>query len=149
MKRNPLIRLFSALWSGVDGVRKILHLLLLLFIFAVFVGAMSGTAPILPNEAALRIQPVGSLVEEFEGDPYDRAIEELLDETRPQTRVRDVIDALEYAKTDDRIKAVHLELSGLGGAGLPKLRRIGQAITDFKESGKPVVATADFLSQQA
>ena len=148
MKRNPLVRLFSAIWSGVDGVRKILHLLLLLFVFAIFLGAMSGTAPIFPNEAALRIQPVGALVEEYEGDPYDRALEELLDESRPQTRVVDIIDALSYAKTDDRIKAVHLELSGLGGAGLPKLRRIGEAINEFKESGKPVIATADFLSQQ-
>ncbi|MDJ0916205.1 MAG: signal peptide peptidase SppA [Woeseiaceae bacterium] len=149
MKRNPLIRLFSAIWTGVDGIRKILHLVLLLLVFAIFVGAMSGTAPIFPNQAALYIQPVGSLVEEFEGDPYDRAVEELLDEARPQTRVRDVIDALEYAKTDDRIKVVHLELSGMGGAGLPKLQRIAEAVTDFKESGKPVIATGDFLSQQA
>ena len=149
MKRNPLVRLIAAVWSGIDGFRKVLHLVLLLFVFGIVVAAMSGSAPIFPNQAALRIQPVGALVEEFEGDPYDRAVEELLDEARPQTRVRDVIDALQYAKTDDRIKAVHLELSGLGGAGLPKLRRIGEAITEFKESGKPVIATADFLSQQS
>ena len=148
MKRNPLIRLISAIWSGIDGFRKILHLFLLLFVFAIVIAAMSGTTPIFPSEAALRIQPVGALVEEFEGDPYDRAIEELLDEARPQTRVRDIVDALAYASTDDRIKAVHLELSGLGAAGLPKLRRIGDAIEEFRRSGKPVIATGDFLSQQ-
>ena len=146
-KRNPLVRVLAAIWSGVDGFRKILHLLLLLFVFAVFLGTMSGTAPILPDNAALRIQPAGAIVEELAGDPYDRAIEELLDETRPQTRLQDIVDALEYAKDDDRIEAVHVELSAMGGAGLAKVQRIAAAIEDFKTSGKPVIASADFLTQ--
>lgn len=146
-KRNPLVRVLAAIWSGVDGFRKILHLLLLLFVFAVFLGTMSGTAPILSDSAALRIQPAGAIVEELAGDPYDRAIEELLDETRPQTRLQDIVDALEYAKDDDRIEAVHLELSAMGGAGLAKVQRIAAAIEDFKTSGKPVIASADFLTQ--
>ena len=57
-KRNPLVRLLAAIWSGVDGFRKILHLLLLLFIFVVFLGTLSGTAPMFPDRAALLIQPV-------------------------------------------------------------------------------------------
>jgi protease-4 len=66
-----------------------------------------------------------------------------------QTLVQDIVDALEYARTDDRIKAVHLELSGLGSAGLSKLQRIAAAIDAFQESGKPVVASADSFAQQA
>lgn len=148
-KRNLLVRVLSGIWSGVDGFRKILHLLLLLFIFAIFVGAMSGTMPQLPKRAALYIQPVGAIVEELEGDPFDRAIAELLDEAQPQTVLQDIVDALEYASDDDRIGAVHIELSALGGAGLPKLQRIARAIEEFKASGKPVIASADFMTQQA
>ena len=131
----------------MDGFRKILHLLLLLFIFAVFLGTLSGTAPLFPDRAALLIQPAGAIVEELAGDPYDRAIEEILGETSPQTRLQDIVDALEYAKDDDRIEAVHLELSGMGGAGLTKLQRIAEAVEDFKTSGKPVIASADFFTQ--
>jgi len=145
--RNFLVRLISSIWSGVDGVRKILHLLLLVTLFLVFFGAISGTSPILPQQAALFIQPAGPLVEQLDGDPYDRALAELLGDAPPQTLVQDVIDALEFAKTDDRISVVHLELSAVGGGGLSKLRRIGAAIDDFKESGKPVVASADYFSQ--
>jgi protease-4 len=145
--RNFLVRLMSSIWTGVDGVRKVLHLLLLVTLFLVFVGAISGTTPILPKQAALYIQPAGPLVEQLDGDPYDRALAELLGDAPPQTLVQDVIDALVFAKTDDRISAVHLELSALGGGGLSKLRRIGEAIDDFKESGKPVVASADYFSQ--
>jgi protease-4 len=148
-KRNLLVRVLSGIWSGVDGFRKLLHLLLLLFVFAIFVGALSGTTPMLPDRAALLIKPVGVIVEEMEGDPFDRAIAELLDEAQPQTVLQDIIDALDYASDDDRIGAVHIELSSLGGAGLPKLQRIARAIDDFKTSGKPVIASADFMTQQA
>jgi len=148
-KRNLLVRVLSGIWSGVDGFRKILHLLLLLFVFAIFVGAMSGTVPQLPHRAALLIKPVGAIVEELEGDPFDRAIAEMLDEAQPQTVLQDIIDALDYASDDDRIDAVHIELSALGPAGLPKLQRIARAIEEFRQSGKPVVASADFMTQQA
>ena len=146
-KRNPLVRVLAAIWSGVDGFRKILHLLLLLFIFAVFLGTLSGSAPIFPDRAALLIQPAGAIVEELAGEPYDRAIEELLGETTPQTRLQDIVDAFEYAKDDDRIEAVHLELSAMGGAGLTKLQRIAEAVEYFRTSGKPVIASADFFTQ--
>jgi protease-4 len=145
---NFLVRLISSIWSGLDGVRKVLHLLLLVGLFLVFFGAMSsGTAPLIPQNAALFIQPVGPLVDQLDGDPYDRALAELLGDVPLQTLVQDVVDALSFAKTDDRISAVHLELSGLGGGGLSKLRRIGEAIDDFRESGKPVVASSDYYSQ--
>jgi len=103
----------------------------------------------LPDKAALFIKPVGAIVEEVEGDPFDRAVAELLDEAQPQTVLQDIVDALEYASDDERIGAVHIELSSLGAAGLPKLQRIARAIEEFRESGKPVIASADFMSQQA
>ena len=144
---NFLVRLISSIWRGLDGVRKVLHLLLLLMLFLVFFGAVSDTPPLMPQKAALLLQPLGPLVDQLDGDPYDRAIAELLGDAPPQTLVQDVVDALSFAKTDDRISVVHLELSGLGGGGLSKLRRIAAAIDDFKDSGKTVVASADYFSQ--
>jgi protease-4 len=147
--RNFLVRFSSAIWRGLNGVRKLLHLLLLLFIFMLFFGVMSGEAPhVLPRNAALVIQPVGALVEQLAGDPYERAIAELMGESQPQTLVQDIVDALEAAKDDDRIGAVHLELSSLTSAGIDKLERVGQAIAEFRTSGKPVIASADFYTQQ-
>ena len=55
--RNVLSRLFLAIWGGIDGVRKILHLLLLLVLFIGFAGLMSGAPGILPSQAALVVQP--------------------------------------------------------------------------------------------
>ena len=147
--RNIVIRFFSAIWGGLNGLRKLLHLLLLLFIFMLFFGVMSGEAPqVLPRNAALVIQPVGALVEQIAGDPYERAIAELMGEAQPQTLVQDIVDALEAAKDDAKIGAVHIELSALTSAGIDKLDRVGRAIADFRTSGKPVIASADFFTQQ-
>lgn len=146
-KRNLASRFFRGLWSGVNGVRKVLHLLLLLFIFSIVFGALSATGPRLPDQAALVIRPVGDLVEQLEGDPFDRAVAELMGDANPQTLVQDIIDGLLLASGDDRIKAVVLELDGLTGGGLSKLQRIGAAIDEFRESGKPVFAMADAYGQ--
>ncbi len=148
-ERNVVVRIFRAIWTGVDGVRKVLHLLLLLFIFSIVLAAMSAGVPKLPSQAALVIRPMGELVEQLEGNPYDRAIAEMLGEARPQTLVQDVIDGLEYAENDPRIKAVVIYLDSLGGAGLSQLQRIGDALVKFRESGKPVIATADTYGQAA
>lgn len=146
-KRNLFVRLARSLWRGANGLRKVLHLVLLLIIFLVFFGALSGTPPILPQKAALVIKPSGALVEQLAGDPYDRALTELIGEEQTQTLVGDILDALEYASDDERIAAVHLELSGLGRAGLNKLQRVATAIDAFRESGKPVIASADIFAQ--
>ncbi len=144
---NLLTRLFVALWKGVDGVRKVLHLLVLLFIFSVFVGALSASTTSVPASAALVIKPTGSLVEQLAGDPFDRAVAELIGDAEPQTLVQDVVDGLEFAKDDDRITMVVLDLSAIPGGGLSKLQRVGNAIDNFRQSGKPVIATADYYGQ--
>jgi protease-4 len=145
--RKAVGRLFSVLWTGVDAVRKILHLLILLMIFSVVIGALSSTGPLIPKNAALVIRPVGNIVEQLEGDPYDRALAELMDDADAQTLVQDIVDGLQYAKDDDRIAAVFLDLSAIPGGGLSKLQRIGEAIDDFRSTDKIVIANADFYGQ--
>lgn len=148
-KMSMLTRLLAAIWSGANGLRKVLHLALLLVIFLVFVAAMSEAPVELPDKAALVITPYGALVEQLEGDPFDRALAKLADDGQRQTLVKDIVDALNFARDDDRIQAVYLELSSLSGSGLNKLQQVAAAIEDFKLSGKPVIANADFLNQQS
>ena len=146
-KRRALARFFGGIWTGINGVRKLLHLLLLLFIFSIVIGVLSASTPKLPDRAALVIRPYGNLVEQLEGDPFDRALAELLGDARPQTLMQDIVDGLRFAGDDDRIKAVVLDLDGFSGGGLSKLQGVGAAIDEFRESGKPVIAMADAYGQ--
>jgi protease-4 len=61
--------------------------------------------------------------------------------------LNDILEDLEKAKTDDRIKGVFLDL-GLVHAGLSTMKEIRDKIVDFKAaSGKPVYAFADSYTQ--
>lgn len=145
--KNALLRLLSAIWSGLDGIRKILHLALLLFIFLVFFGLAADEAVVAPSGAALTIEPYGELVEQLDGDPYDRAIASLLGDGKPQTMVQDIVEAFAYARDDERIEIAYLDLNRMLGSGLSKMQQVAAAMDDFRASGKTIVASADFLSQ--
>lgn len=144
---NPVRKFFSMVWTGVDTLRKVLHLLVLLFIFSIFAGALSSSTPHVPASAALVINPSGRLVEQLAGDPFERAFGELMGNAEPQTLVQDIVDGLRFARDDARISAVILDLSGMPEGGLSKLKRIADAIDDFRESGKPVIARSDYYGQ--
>src|SRR5690606_30042096 len=52
------------------------------------------------------------------------------------------------AKTDDRIKGIYLDLSGVS-ASFATLQEIRDALVDFKTSGKFIVAYGDHYTQRA
>ncbi len=135
-----MAKLLRAIWYGLDTLRRVLHLVLLLALFiAVLAGLVSGVAPV-PSTVALVISPGGALVEQLEGSPIDRAIAQFNNQAEPQTLVRDVTDSLDYAAKDDRIKTVVLDLDGLESGGLAKLQTIAQAIDKVRAAGKKVIA---------
>ena len=94
--RKAIGKIFSLLWGAADGLRKVLHLLVLLFIFSIIINALSSSTPSVPGSAALVIRPVGRLVDQLAGDPFDRALAELMGDAEPQTLVQDIIDGLEF-----------------------------------------------------
>ncbi len=140
-------RVLHWIWSGLDGLRKVLHLLLLLVLFSLAWGLFSRPIPLVPDKAALVIDPVGPIVEQLAGDPLERAIAESVRRQPTQTLLRDIVDAIESAADDDRISSLYLDLGGLEGGGLAKLQEIADAIDDFRAAGKPVIAYGDYFEQ--
>jgi len=140
-------RLLHWIWSGLDGLRKVLHLVLLLILFGAFAGLFSRPMPIVPGKAALVIDPQGPLVEQLTGDPLERALARALRSQPTETLLRDVVDAIESGADDDRISALYLDLGGLAGGGLAKLQEVAAAVDDFRATGKPVIAYGNFYDQ--
>ena len=112
---------FTFVWRALDGLRKVLHLIVLLVTFLVIGAALSPNIPIVPHKTALVIAPQGTLVEQLAGDPFDRAIAELYGRQRAETLVRDLTDAIEAAKTDKRVEVLVLDLGHMAGGGVAKL----------------------------
>jgi protease-4 len=140
-------KLLHWLWVGLDGLRRVLHLLLLLLIFGLIGALFSRPIPFVPDKAALVVAPQGPLVEQFTGDPVERAIADALRQGPVETRLRDLVEAIEAAKDDRRIVALYLDLGGLAGGGTAKLQEVGRAIDEFRTSGKPVIAFGEYYDQ--
>jgi protease-4 len=138
---------FGLLWRILEGIRKVLHLALLLLIFGFVLAALHTSIPIVPRSAALIIAPQGELVEQIAGDPVRRALGEASGGPAPETLLRDVTDAIAAAKSDSRIKIIVLDVDEMGPSGLSKLQEIGAALRDFRSSGKRVIAAGDSFSQ--
>jgi protease-4 len=134
-------KFFRGLFKGLDGLRKVLHLLLLLLIFGFVIGALQGSIPKLPSDAALVLRPQGEIVEQPTADPFELALAEARGMGRSETTLRDLTDAIAAASDDKRIKTLLIEFDEMTGAGQPTLDEFARAITDFRKSGKKVVAT--------
>ncbi len=144
---SALKGVFGLLWGILEGLRKVLHLLLLLVIFGFVLAALHTSIPVVPRSAALVIAPEGELVEQLAGDPVRRVFGQASGGPAPETLLKDVIDGIEAAKGDPRIKLIVLDLGNLGTSGLSKLQEIGAALRDFRATGKRVVVAADSLDQ--
>jgi protease-4 len=136
-------RVIAAIWRGLDRLRRLLHLILLLGLFLLFAVALVGERTLIPAATALVIAPEGALVDQLSGDPLERALSRARGLPIQETLVRDVLEGLEAARDDERIKVVVLDLDALRGGGLSKLQEIGAALGEFKASGKRVIAVGD------
>jgi len=66
-KRAWPIRILTAVWHGLDRLRRLLHLIVLLFICLVVIVAAVGDRVLVPSVAALVIAPKGTLVDQAVG----------------------------------------------------------------------------------
>jgi protease IV len=145
--RTTLRAILSGIWRGLDGLRRVLHLILLIVIFGLILWAVSSSLPGVPDRAALVVQPQGSLVEQLSGDPVQRAVENAQGQQRSETLLWDLVDAIRGAATDKHIRVLVLDLDKMRGAGQPMLEELARAIQKFRASGKPVIAYGTTFDQ--
>lgn len=143
--------LFSKAWWLLDGTRRALMNLVVLLLLVIVVTAFLTRGPkALADKTTLVLKLEGNLVEQFSGSPREQLMAQAQGRGSPkQTRLRDVLAALDQAARDDKISAVLLDVDDLQGAGLAGLHEVSAALQRFKAaSGKPVLAYADSYSQR-
>ena len=62
--------------------------------------------------------------------------------------LNDILVAIRNAKTDDKVKGIYLN-TGLVQTGIASVQEIRNALIDFKESGKFVIAYGEIISQRS
>ncbi|QBY06046.1 signal peptide peptidase SppA [Thalassotalea sp. HSM 43] len=151
-KPSVIKRIFKSLWVFLNTSRKV-FLNLVFFIFVIFLISIitdDSDQVQVANTTALVLNPKGDIVEQKrEIDPADQIMQQAFgqQEENPEILLSDLLMVIEHAKTDDRVKTMVIYPQNLQRAGFHHLQVIGDAINDFKESGKDVVAFGDYFSQ--
>ncbi len=139
---------FRRVFRGIDATRKfILNVIFWVLVIVVITMLFKDDKPEVPDSGALVLRPAGTIVEQVSADPMEKIRAQALGGNVDQTLLKDLVDAVNSAKDDERISVLALDLNSLGSAGLTKLQDLRDAIDSFKESGKPVIAYADTFDQ--
>lgn len=149
-QRSAFARFFHGLWKVIDGTRKVvLNAVFFLLLFLV-IGALlkTGEGLVIQPGTALLVDPVGAVVEEYSGTPLDQALQQAAGDGRRETRLRDMVEAIRRAATDDRIARLVIDPGEAWSIGMAALHELEAAIAEFRAAGKPVVALAENLTQQ-
>jgi len=130
------------------AVRRGVWLVIVLIVFAVTVSAIGmlllltavGREPQVTGNSTLVLRLNGNLAETEPGGVLGQFIE------APLT-VRGIVELLRKAKTDKRITSIIVKPFG-AGALWGKVQEVRDAVSDFRRSGKPIVAYLEYGGEQ-
>ena len=103
-----------------------------------FLFVMLSRGPSVPQRATLVLRPGGQLVE----TPPDDVVGQVLG--RDVVTIRSLVNSVRMAKRDPRITGLLLLPTAIESPFWGKIQELREAVLDFRESGKPVVAFLEY-----
>ena len=140
-------RILGFFWSSVSAMRRIVgNLLFLLLVGFLIAVVFFDSDEDVPEGVALIISPEGNIVEQrsetvLSSDIFGEA-------AKDETLLKDIIDVIDFAKEDERVEVLVLDLRKMKGAGISKLQAIGAGLERFQSSGKQIFAFSDYFDQR-
>ena len=149
-RRGPIARFFKGLWDAMNFTRRLVfNLLFFGLLFLILVALAGGGARPLLDRTTLVVAPEGKLVEQYSTDPISRALTKASgDENASEVQLRDVLRALDAARTDSRIERVLLRTDKMSFSGYASIREVAAALAKLRASGKQIVAFGENFDQQ-
>ncbi|HEX3421838.1 MAG TPA: signal peptide peptidase SppA [Sphingomicrobium sp.] len=130
------MKFVRAIWKLLVGIKDALVLIFMLIFFGMLYSALSARpAPV--KDGVLDLNLNGSVVEQ----PSRAQWSDIASGNRlGEYRLRDLVQALDKAKDDGRVKAVALDLDGFTGGGETTIGDLADAVRRVRSAGKPVIA---------
>jgi len=135
---------WKTVWATLVGnfIASIIGTLITVGIIAAIIAALSSGEDVsIENESILKIKLENSFTERGLDEPSFN-----INGAEDRIALRDLERVLRFAKTDERIEGVYLNIGAIQAAPA-MLLEIHNAILDFKSSGKWVVAYSESYSQ--
>lgn len=138
---------FKNVLSTVVGIFVAMALLSLLGLFSIFgIAAISSAPSQVDDNSVLMLDLKGSINERSQEDPWSAIID---NDAMQSQGLDDIITAISIAKDEKKVKGIYIKAGTFTGARPATLKAIRRALTDFKKSGKFVVAYGDTYTQGA
>ncbi|GAA4011255.1 signal peptide peptidase SppA [Sphingomonas swuensis] len=132
------MRVAKAIWGLLVGVKDALVLLFMILFFAGLYALLNARPAPTVSDGVLMLDLSGGVVEQ----PAEEGFAAVGGSAGPRpVALRDVRAALLRARTDERVKAVALDLDGFS-AGQTVIADLGDSLGELKRAGKPVLAYA-------
>lgn len=149
------IKIFRGAWRLLSFIRElILNVFLVLLFLAsgcIYIYFQYPASPELPEHSALLVDLRGVVVDQpLMSDKVQQWERELLiasSKRLQENSLFKVVDSIRQAKNDEKISGIVLQLNDFIGTDQPSLDYIGKALREFRDSGKPILATGDNYSQ--
>lgn len=143
--KTDMKQFFKMMFASALGVFVAVGLICVISVCALIgiaasMGSSSAYTP--KSNTVYKLTLDGSLSDNVQDNPFAM----LMSDTEGALSLKDVLKTIRTAKENKNIKGIYIEAKSLsaGSAGIAAIRR---ALTDFKESGKFVVAYSDNYTQ--
>jgi protease-4 len=138
-----MLAFFRTLLASILGF--FISLFLIFIIIALIAKGTKKTVDVKDN-SILKLKLDQPIPERPSNNPLDD-IPGLSSTFESPVSLKEILDAIKYAKDDSKIKGIYIE-TGFMQASLPTLEEIRNAIIDFKKSGKFVYAYSEMYTQK-
>ena len=126
--------------SGVFLKRTAIFVVLLFISLSIIGGLFPSDDDPIEEGAILNLNIKGALVEELSQSDFERAFSQFSGESQTETLITDVIRVISHAKDNEDISTLLISTDDFSGGSSTKLELIAKEITEFKTSGKKVIA---------
>ncbi|KGI78814.1 signal peptide peptidase SppA [Oleiagrimonas soli] len=138
-QRSGFVAFIVMILRGINLFRVVvLNVLFFGLLFLLIAVLSRPDRPVVKDRSVLVLQPQGMLVEQYSATPFARLMAKLSGDGVDQVQVRDLVSAIDHARTDRRISRIVLLPGELRAGGFAALREVGAALDRFRASGKPV-----------
>lgn len=132
-------------FASITGL--VLGSFLLVFIFAAIAGSGEQKEVKLKESHILTLSLNGSIQDRVEDNPFE-IYGELMGTNASVLGLNDILENIKKAKSDEHIKGIYLNMGYLA-AGFASMEEIRNALIDFKESGKFIIAYSEVYTQRS
>ncbi|WP_278718097.1 signal peptide peptidase SppA [Bacteroides caecimuris] len=129
--------------TGIILSSIVLFIISMVTLFGIM--SASDTETIVKKNSVMMLDLNGTLIERTQEDPLG-ILSQLFGDGSNTYGLDDILSSIQKAKENENIKGIYLQASSLG-TSYASLQEIRNALLDFKESGKFVIAYADSYTQ--